>query len=471
MELAYRELEEHSKTEVRHLKSKMEILKTQIEDRDYKASTQVDPQVLRVNIKKEITASFSTEINTKQHKIEKLEEELRESKRAYESLKITFDCFKEDRDRDIAHSNLKHKEDTSQLMLEVQALQHKLEDTSEKDLIRELKRDQIYKQKYQNALDQISEIRKERDEIKSRINDDILHARNIADEATSSKRELSSEIDRLKFKIKCLEEDTQKDTWLDEKSKEINDLKVDKSTLEGVIKEKERLIMTLNRQLSDAKDDIKNNEREFRTTLQKLTDDEKRRSRDAQLEIDTLKDKAKDVEQRAFETNVKNKRDIENLQLDNVKYEKEIKVFTEENRILKNKTADLDQEIDRHLKKSNEDENNIDRITREVKELRHDLRSTQSQLKSKINSEQELERTNKKMKYDFERQIKELKDKKGSIDPDEITRAYQKLKNNSTTEISLLKQKLKEYKDKVRIANEIIQNLGAKIAHLELENR
>lgn len=223
-------------------------------------------------------------------------------------------------------------------------------------MIRDLKREvSEYKRKYQESLTEATNLRKERDEIRAQKHDEGLSIKKSAEEERSRLNELQSEIDRLKFKLKCSEEDLQKEvTSFEEKNREIQTFKVDKSSLESMIKEKERLIMTLNRQLNDAKDDLKNKEREFRVTLQKLTDDEKQRSKNDKLEIEASKDKIQELEQKLYKLDLKSKKEIEGLEQDNEKYEREIKVLVDESKHQKQKINDLQREIDM-LHRSNTD--------------------------------------------------------------------------------------------------------------------
>ena len=129
LELSYRELEEQAKSEIKNLKNKYELLKREMEDREDRQSRQIDPEVQRVKIKKEVQAIFNSELNAKQYQIERLSEELHDNKRKYETLQITFDWFKEDKEKDIATLREKHKTDMNEMIMEMQNLQHKLEGT------------------------------------------------------------------------------------------------------------------------------------------------------------------------------------------------------------------------------------------------------------------------------------------------------------------------------------------------------
>ena len=112
--------------------------------------------------------------------------------------------------------------------------------------------------------------------------------------------------------------------------------------------------MTLNRQLNDAKDDLKNKEREFRVTVQKLTDDEKQRSCNDKLLIDGLKDKVQELEQKVYKTEIRAKKDTERLEESNDKYDREVKLLAEENKALKSKVIDLQNEVELYKKTNNE---------------------------------------------------------------------------------------------------------------------
>lgn len=100
-----------------------------MEDREDRQSRQIDPEVQRVKIKKEVQAIFNSELNAKQYQIERLSEQLHDNKRKYETLQITFDWFKEDKEKDIATLREKHKTDMNEMIMEMQNLQHKLEGT------------------------------------------------------------------------------------------------------------------------------------------------------------------------------------------------------------------------------------------------------------------------------------------------------------------------------------------------------
>lgn len=78
-------------------------------------------------------------------------------------------------------------------------------------MIRKLRRDmEEVKRRLSDSQMDCSEARKERDQIKLERNEQIIkHAKELEEERTS-RRVLSSETDKLKFKVKCLEDDLHK---------------------------------------------------------------------------------------------------------------------------------------------------------------------------------------------------------------------------------------------------------------------
>ena len=80
LELSYRELDDQAKSEIKHLKNKIELQKRDIEELEDRRNRQIEPEIMRLKIRKEMQASFASDLNAKQFEIERLEEELHEYK-------------------------------------------------------------------------------------------------------------------------------------------------------------------------------------------------------------------------------------------------------------------------------------------------------------------------------------------------------------------------------------------------------
>jgi len=127
LELSYREVEEQAKVEIRSLKNKNEYLQREVDDKDDRILRQIDPEVQRVKIKKEVQVLFESELNAKQYEIDKVSEELYEQKRNLETLRLSFDWYKEDKEKEICVLKDKYQVETNEMIVEIQNLQHKLD--------------------------------------------------------------------------------------------------------------------------------------------------------------------------------------------------------------------------------------------------------------------------------------------------------------------------------------------------------
>lgn len=67
-----------------------------------------------------------------------------------------------------------------------------------------------YKKKYSDLSIEINELRKERDALKLEKNDLIIKQSKELEDERNLRRALNTENDKLKFKVRCLEDDLQK---------------------------------------------------------------------------------------------------------------------------------------------------------------------------------------------------------------------------------------------------------------------
>jgi len=116
-------------------------------------------------------------------------------------------------------------------------------------LIRKLRRDlDEAKSRYTESGSELAEVCKGRDLAKMERNDELVkHAKELEGERTS-RRVLQAETDKLKFRVKCLEDDVHKETLKSErKGQEALASLKDKTSLLGTLKEKELIIDSLRR--------------------------------------------------------------------------------------------------------------------------------------------------------------------------------------------------------------------------------
>jgi hypothetical protein len=121
-----------------------------------------------------------------------------------------------------------------------------------------------------------AEVCKERDNAKMERNDEFIkHAKELESERTS-RRVLQTEADKLKFKVKCLEDDVHKESLKAErKTQEALACLKDKTSLLSTLKEKELMIDSLRRQVSQIKEDLHQRETELDAQARRVTTEDK----------------------------------------------------------------------------------------------------------------------------------------------------------------------------------------------------
>jgi len=132
-------------------------------------------------------------------------------------------------------------------------------------MIRKLRRDlDEAKRRLAESGSELAEVCKDRDSAKLDRNDSIVkHAKEVDNERTS-RRVLQAENDKLKFRVKCLEDDGHKHLLKAErKAAEALSAIKDKTSLLSTLKEKELMIDSLRRQYSQVKEDLSERETEL----------------------------------------------------------------------------------------------------------------------------------------------------------------------------------------------------------------
>ena len=97
------------------------------------------------------------------------------------------------------------------MMIENQALQSKVDDKKDRELIRQLRRElDTHKRREQELNSEATELRRDRDMLKMEKNEQFVQLTKDLEEERGAKRNTQSEIERNDFKMKCMSEDVQK---------------------------------------------------------------------------------------------------------------------------------------------------------------------------------------------------------------------------------------------------------------------
>ena len=171
----------------------------------------IDTDILRMRVTKDIEARFRLDIETKTLELEKMTEAYYETKRQFELVKTSMENHKYESEKIIQELREKHKSELSEIYEENHSLQLRVEEQRDRDTVRQVRRDlEEFKKRYSDCNIEVCELRKERDVLKLEKNDLIIkQAKEIEDER-NLRRMQNTEGEKLKFRVKCLEDDLQK---------------------------------------------------------------------------------------------------------------------------------------------------------------------------------------------------------------------------------------------------------------------
>ena len=212
-----------------------------------KMTLPIDTDIMRMKIQKDIEGRHRIELDAKQQEVDRLGEQYYEAKRQLDVLKMQLDTQRHEFEKELAEVKDKARKETSEMLIENQALQAKADDKKDRELIRQLRRDlDTHKRKEQELMTEATELRRERDSLKLEKNETFVQFTKELEEERSAKRQIQSELERNDFKTKCMQEDVQKmQLKLEKKQAELHRAHSDNNSKEQVLKTREQMIENL----------------------------------------------------------------------------------------------------------------------------------------------------------------------------------------------------------------------------------
>ena len=186
-------------------------------------------------------------------------------------MKTALESTRYENDKFVQDLRSRHKAEMDLIVEENHSLHLQIDDSRDQEQVRKLRRDvDEGKRRISDLNQEMIEIRKERDLAKMDKNDLLIkHAKEIEDERTS-RRVLQTENDKLKFKVKCLEDEVHKiNLKAERKTQEAHSELKEKTSLLSTLKEKELQLDSLRRHLNQAKEDLNQKEQELEAQLRR----------------------------------------------------------------------------------------------------------------------------------------------------------------------------------------------------------
>ena len=317
-----KELELGLETRLNDMRRAIEQKQREIDTMANKMTLPIDTDIMRMKIQKDIEGRHRVEMEQKQYEVDRLGEQFYEAKRQLDVVKTQLDTQRHEFEKDVAELKEKGRKEASDLMVENQSLQAKADDKKDRELIRQLRRDlDTHKRKNQEIMSECTELRRERDLIKLEKNEQFVQFTKDLEEERGNKRNIQSELERNDFKMKHQQEDVQKmQLKLEKKQAELHRAHSDNNSKDQILRTREQMIESLQRQITQLKDDIRVKEVEIDSIQKRRAEDDRdrefmnreERSR-AQKELDKCEKQIRELQtQKQIEYNTAQTK-IENL--------------------------------------------------------------------------------------------------------------------------------------------------------------
>ena len=207
----------------------------------------VDADMLRLKIQKDLEARHRGDLDLKSQEIERLQDQYYDAKRQLEVAKTQLETSRHEHEKEFSEMKDRMKSETSELLIENQALQTKMDDRRDRELIKQLRRDlDEARRKAQDLTAEASELRRDRDSLRLEKNEQYLEQQKNIEDLKALAREAASEKDRAVFKSNGMQEEHQRmQLALERKTGETNQAVAEKVQLETMLKSKDNMMDTL----------------------------------------------------------------------------------------------------------------------------------------------------------------------------------------------------------------------------------
>eukprot|EP00347_Sterkiella_histriomuscorum_P013840 403363164 len=473
-----KEIQNLYESRLSELRKSIEIKQREIDQISQKMVLPIDTDILRMRIQKDLESRFRIELETRALELEKMTDAYYECKRHMEIYKTSLENQKFDTEKIVQEMREKHKMELNEIFEENQSLQLKLEEQRDRETIRQVRRElDEYKKKCSDQSLELNELRKDRESLKLERNELIIKQAKELEDERNVRRTLNTENDKFKFRIRCLEDDLQKQQLKTEKkTQEVNATMADKTSTLSILKEKEIMLDTFKRQVNELREELHQRELDLEQHFRRQVDEDKDKGIMERKEKTKLQKELEILEKNYIELEQRRKADVTIGQEEYEKLQRQHRVLTEERNIYLNKVQQLQADYDDLMKQYQGKTDELDMVDREYKKIQekhrevmnseYNLQTAKDHLETSVRvSQEELQRVHAEYEESVYRWKQERNDLHQKLS--EFSKALDRAKDES------IKSKLhsKQYKEKVKLANNTIKALGQKVAQYELERQ
>jgi len=320
-----KELEMHFDTTIRNFKLAIEQKQKELEEVQAKVIPSLDHDMIRIKIINELEIPQRQALEAKDEEIDKLQAQVFELKRQVDFTNSRYETIRFEAEKDIRDLKERHKLEINDLMLEIQSLQERVEDTRDKEIIRTLRRElDDIKFRYDENENEMEELRREKERLRDEKNDILIKLNKQVDVEKNEKRAQKAEVDRLLIKLRQMEHAlNEAENKTGDGESELIRLRNDNSRLHQENENKQKQINALQNNIRDLEDGqlgAQTKLQEYISQAQLQSHEkqisEKNRIASLQREIESYQKTIVDLENKYRNTNFQTTKDLETTKQD-----------------------------------------------------------------------------------------------------------------------------------------------------------
>lgn len=459
---ARKDTEAHYEALIRRLKASIDQKKKEFDELQTKMIPPLDNDMMRLKLINEIEAPHRAALEQKQDEIQRFTEVNYELTRKLELLQVEYSNYRQEEERELRDLRERAQQDSLSYSREVQMLQERLEDPSDRELIRAIKKEKDeLKLRVSEFTMEIEDLCRTKETLKSELNDQQSAFNREIEDERNKRRQISIEKDRTAVLLKDLGEQVQKlKLQIELKNQELSNLKQERETLATNVSIMKEQLDQARSQSTSLQERLLKRDTDFEVKLRQGVESEHNRLEAERKERESLQRVVQDLEmkRRELELNATNRE--KQLRTEAEQIRQELNLAKEDSKLLESKLS--------HIVKEHEMTRvQLQSRNQEFEKLNYERESWSEKWRRQQELLQEANLEKERLRKALEGVQKEVGLRPAA---DESRRLSDRLAS-AENKCAMLTSKVREYKAKVRTSNEKFAELYNKFMRREARGK
>mmetsp|Transcript_23387 Transcript_23387/g.41502 ORF Transcript_23387/g.41502 Transcript_23387/m.41502 type:complete len:465 (+) Transcript_23387:19-1413(+) len=343
---ARKDLESHYEITIRRLKTQVDQKKKEFDELQAKMIPPLDNDLMRLKLINEIEAPHRAAIEQKQDEIQRLTEINYELTRKLELLQVEYSNYRQEEERELRDLRERAQEESYSYAKEVQSLQERLEDPTDREVIRALKKEKDeLKMRASELAMEIEDLCRTRESLKVDLNDQQAAFNREIEEERNKRRQVSIDKDRVSVQLKDLTEQVAKlRLQVELKTQEISNLKQERETLTTNVAIMKDQLDQIRAQSNTLQERLLKRDTEFEVRLRQGIESEHAKLEAERKERESLQRTVQDIEMKRRELELSAGNREKQLRTETEQVKQELNLAKEEGKLIESKLSHIVKE-------------------------------------------------------------------------------------------------------------------------------